>query len=246
MNKTLLIPIFCFLLIPAAIFAEITPDEIVQKADEVRNPQLDYTVSVAVTSFKPNHPETSASYEVMVKGRDRTVIKTLLPKIDYGRILLMREKDLWGFFPDVSKPLRLSLQERLIGDVSNGDIARANFSGDYSAKLTQTENIGDKEYYRLELNAKSEEITYGKVILWVQKDNFWPLKAEFYAISGRFLKTCSYENFRELGDGIRPTRLVMEDAIVKGQKSTVEYDNMRIGELPEKYFTKDYMKKFTD
>lgn len=245
MIKTLGI-IICFLLPAPALFAEIAADEIVQKVDEVRNPQLDYTVSVVVTSFKPNRPETNASYEVMVKGREKTIIKTTFPAAEHGRMLLMRDRDLWGFFPEVSKPLRLSLQERLVGEVSNGDIARANFSGDYSAKLIRMDNIENKECYCLELDAKSEDVTYGKIMLWVQRDNFWPLKAEFYAISGHFLKTCTYENFRTLGNSVRPTRLVMEDAVIKGRKSIVEYDNMRIGELPEKYFTKDYMKKFTD
>lgn len=225
------------------IFAELDPSEIVQKVDEVRSPQLDYTISVEVRSYSGNRQPKSATYEVMVKGRDKTIIKTVLPQIERGRILLMRDRDLWAFFPEVSKPLRLSMQERLIGEVANGDIARANFSGDYDAKLLGTEKMGEKEYYILELIAKSADVTYGKVILWAQKETFWPLKAEFYAVSGRLLKTCSYESYKILADRLRPTELVMEDPVVKGKKSIIKYDNIQVGEIPEKYFAKDYMKK---
>ncbi len=224
--------------------AELSADEIVLKVDEVRNPQLDYTISVAVTSLHPRRETRVVSYEVLAKGRDNAIVKTLNPATEKGRTLLMRGKELWAFLPDVSKPLRVSLRERLIGEVANGDLARANFSGDYSAKIAQMQNIDDKEYYVLELLAKSDDVTYAKVLLWAQIETFYPLKAEFYTISGRILKTCSYENYQMLGERIRPTRLVMTDPLVKGQKSVIEYDNIIIAELPEKYFAKDYMKKF--
>jgi hypothetical protein len=233
------------LFLPRSIsYAELSGDEILLKVDEVRNPQLDYTISVAVTSFHPKREERLVTYEVMAKGRDKTVVKALTPATEKGRTLLMRDKELWAFLPDVSKPLRVSLRERLIGEVANGDLARANFSGDYNAKIVEMQNIDNKEYYVLELVAKSDDVTYAKVLLWAEKESFWPLKAEFYTISGRLLKTCSYENYRMLGERIRPTRLVMEEPLVKGQKSVIEYDNIKIEELPEKYFAKDYMKKF--
>ena len=43
--------------------------------------------------------------------------------------MLMRGNDLWVFLPSVSQPVRLSLSQRLTGQVANGDLARANFSG---------------------------------------------------------------------------------------------------------------------
>jgi len=221
-------------------------EEILFRADQVRNPQLDYTTWVKVTSFKANSEPMVATYDVMVKGRDKTVVKTLSPPVDKGRILLMLGRDLWAFLPEVSKPLRISLQERLIGEVANGDIARTNFSGDYVSELIRSEQIEGKYYYVLNLAAKTEGVTYSKVTLWVQKDNFYPLKAEFFAVSGRLLKVCSYENYRELAGRLRPSRLVMNDPIVKDKRSIIEYDNMAVKELPDKYFTKDYMKKFMD
>jgi hypothetical protein len=48
----------------------------------------------------------------------------------------------------------MSLQQRLIGQVAYGDIARINFSGDYEPKLKEIEKIEDKAYYVLGLTAK--------------------------------------------------------------------------------------------
>ena len=231
---------------PGAARAEFSPEDILLKTDEVRNPQMDYTVHVAVTTEKPGRATSVSTYEVLVKGREDAVIKTLSPPIERGRVLLMKSHDLWAFLPDVSKPLRVSLQERLTGQVANGDLARANFSGDYTAALAAVEKITGENYFVMDLAAKAPDVTYGRVKLWVHAQTFYPLKAEFYAISGRLLKTCSYEDYRQLGGRLRPTRLVMSDPILSGSRSILEYNDLTIEDLPEKYFTKDYLKKLSD
>ena len=174
------------------------------------------------------------------------MVKTLSPMLERGRVLLMRDKDLWAFLPSVTKPLRISLRERLIGEVANGDLARTDFSGDYTPRLEGYEAIDGGRFYVLNLTANSPDITYGRLRLWVETDTFHPLKAEFYAVSGRLLKTCTYERYRPLAERIRPTQLVMRDPLTQGQESTLTYEQMSVGELPEKYFTKDYMKKWME
>lgn len=223
-----------------------TAEEILLRADEVRNPQLDYTVSVTVTSIKPSGSSRTNTYEVLVKGKERTLIKTLSPAVERGRLLLMKGRDMWAYFPDVSKPLRIFLRERLIGDVANGDIARANLTGDYTPEILREEETDGRSFYVLNLTAVAEDVTYGKAILWVEKETFHPYKAEFYGLSGRLLKSCSYEVYQELGGRPRPTRLILSDPIVVGQQSIIEYDQMKVEPLLEKFFTEDYMKKWMD
>jgi len=43
---------------------------------------------------------------------------------------------------ETPQPIRLSLSQRLTGQVANGDLARANFAGDYTPKILRTETIG--------------------------------------------------------------------------------------------------------
>ncbi len=225
------------------VCAELSPDEIIQKVDEVRNPEFDFTTDVRVTSYQPNRPDHFNRYEVYIKGKGKTIVKTVEPEIERGRSLLMRDNDFWAFFPEVAKPIRVSLQQRLTGEVANGDIARTNFSGDYSAEILRKDIISGKDFFVLQLSAIKDTATYGKVVLWVMAENFWPVKAEFYAVSGRFLKTCSYENYKTLAGTLRPSKLVIRDAIVKEQYSVIEYDQMTVGEIPEKNFSKEYLNK---
>ncbi len=231
--------------LPVTCFALPSAEELLllRKIDEVRNPPLDYKADVEVTSVRPGRDPKTAKYEVLIKGKNRTIIKTLEPAADRGTSLLMIDYDLWVFLQNIAKPLRISLQQRLLGEVANGDIARANFSGDYNPKLLRIDSIGGKDYYVMELNAKDERVTYHRVILWAEKESYHPLKAEFYAVSGRILKTCSYEDYRQVLGRLRPTRLVLDDPLVRGQQSIIEYPSMVATSLPEKYFTKDYLKK---
>lgn len=139
--------------------------------------------------------------------------------------------------------MRLSLAQRLVGQVANGDIARANFSGDYAPTLAGTTTIDGEALYVLDLSAVNRSVTYQRVRYWVQQGDFRPYKAEFYALSGRLLKTCRYEDYKPLGGKIRPTRLVMTDALNPGEQSTMEYSDMKLRDLPDRVFSKDYLKR---
>ena len=165
------------------------------------------------------------------------------PASERGQIMLMKGRDLWIFLPTVSQPVRLSLAQRLTGQVANGDLARANLAGDYVAKLLRTEKIDGESMHVLELTAVDRGVTYHRVQYWVRQSNHWPYKAEFYSLSDHLLKTCLYQNFRQMAGRMRPTRLVMQDALRKDQESVLEYAEMRLKDLPDKIFTKDYLKR---
>jgi hypothetical protein len=69
------------------------------------------------------------------------------------------------------------------------------------------------------------------------------LKAEFYSVSDRLLKTARYENFKGLGGRVRPTRLVLQDALKKGEESTLDYSDLKLRDLPDRTFTKENLRR---
>ena len=135
------------------------------------------------------------------------------------------------------------MSQRLTGQVANGDIAKVNFSGDYEAKLLRVEKIDGEPLFVLELTAVDRSVTYQRVLYWVRQTNFWPYKAEFYSLSDRLLKTGFYQNFKPMVGGVRPTRLIMQDALRKGEESVLDYSDMRLRDLPDRMFSKDYLKR---
>jgi outer membrane lipoprotein-sorting protein len=232
---------------PAQMTADTQEDQsakmILQKADEVRFPSQGFEVSVAIQTSQNGKVSESREYKVLSKGNEDTIVMITAPASERGQIMLMKGRDLWVFLPDVSQPVRLSLAQRLTGQVANGDIARANFSGDYAPKLAGTEKLADQTYYVLDLAAVDRWVTYQHVRLWVGQANYWPRKAEFFSLSGRLLKTCLYDGFKQMAGRMRPTRLVMNDALREGEQSVMDYSDMRLRDLPDKIFSKEYLKK---
>jgi hypothetical protein len=218
-------------------------ESILEKADQVRSPNHGFEVSVTITSTGGNASAEPRKYRVLSKGNENTIVMATEPASERGQILLMKGRDLWIFLPMVSQPVRLGLAQRLTGQVANGDLARANFIGDYRPRLLRTEKIDGESVHVLELTAVDRSVTYHRVLYWVRQSNYWPQKAEFYSLSDRLLKTCIYQDFRQLGGRARPSRLVMQDALRSGEESVLEYADMRLRDLPDKMFTKDSLKR---
>jgi hypothetical protein len=216
---------------------------IVEKADQIRFPAESFEVEVDVTNLTDGQVTDKRTYKVLSKGNENTIVQVTEPASDRGQAMLMRGRDLWVFLPNVSQPVRLSLSQRLTGQVANGDLARANFAGDYRPRLLRTEKVDGVDCQVLELTAIDRGVTYARVLYWVRLSNSYPVKAEFYSVSERLLKTCRYENFKTLGGRVRPTRLVLQDALKTGDESILDYSYLKLRDLPDRMFTKEYLRR---
>ena len=232
----------------SASFPQVADDAqaakiILEKADEIRFPRAGFQVDIDINTTQDGEASERRKYRVLSKGNANTVVMVTEPASERGQIILMKDSDLWVFLPDVSQPVRLSLSQRLTGQVANGDLARANFAGDYVPQILRTDTIEGQNYVVLELLAAGKGVTYHKVLYWVHQSSNRPYKAEFYSVSNRLLKTARYENYQPMLGATRPTRLVMQDALRKGEQSVLEYTDMRTRDLPDRVFTKEYLRR---
>jgi len=226
--------------VPAA--AAEDANQIVAKADEVRAPKGAHEMDAVVTSFEGGAQKSKNGYKVYIKDLDHSLVEFISPASEKGKSLLMIGEDLWIYLPKVKKPVRIPLNQRLVGDVSNGDMARSNFAADYDATLAGEETIDGKQCFALDLVAKSPNKTYNKIKYWVAKADYRPVRAEFFTVSGQSIKTCSYEGFQMAAGQMRPMKYLFQDSIKKSQTSTIDFSNMVKKDLNDNMFTKDYMK----
>jgi outer membrane lipoprotein-sorting protein len=131
--------------------------------------------SVTVTDKDAEEVQGETTYRVSAKGEDLAMIETTAPARLKGRKLLMRGDDLWLYLPTVKRPTRVGLQQRLTGEVANGDIARTRFFVDYKPKKMGEEKIKGKTCHKLELKAK-KKTTYRRILLWWKPPRFNPRK----------------------------------------------------------------------
>ncbi len=212
----------------AAYAAAPTPAEILQKADEVRNPSASFTMVVTVK----DHDGTSSKFEVKTKGKDRTLIKTLEAPHSKANALLMVEQDMWAYIPNLKRAVRVSLQQKLTGQAANGDIARMRLSGDYEATLEKDE----KDAWQLFLTANKKGLTYDKIRLWVSKDGFKPQKAEYLTMAGDPLKLANFESYSAMAGADRPKTIRIQDAKRSSDYSILEIVSLQNAEFPDAIF----------
>jgi hypothetical protein len=179
--------------------------------------------------------------ELIVKAANRdSLVEFLAPAKVKGQKMLTVGRNMWFVQPGLQKPVPISPRQRLTGQASNGDIAATDYSGDYSATLIDQETVAGEDCYVLDLHANNKSATYDHVVYWVSKTRFVGLKAEFYTVSGKKVKTATleYRNRIEYQGRSVPfvSRMVILDALNPANVTTMDYSNVRAAQLPAAEF----------
>jgi outer membrane lipoprotein-sorting protein len=220
----------------------LSPSTTLQAVDDLRVPGDNFSFNLTITSNRAGAMPIVQKLTVYVKDATKSLVKFTEPPESRGQVLLMVGPSLWIYMPTINQPLRISPQQRLVGPVSYGDVARVVYDHDYIVQSEDTEKIDNTELIKLELKAKNQDATYGQIIIWIESDTYKPYKAQLYAFSGRMLKTAYYKGYTNVLGKDRPMELDIHDEVRKGEISIIEYSNMEIANTPESYFQKEYLK----
>lgn len=224
-----------FLFVTTISLYAISPDEIIKKTDEIRNPIGPFQMRVSVTN---TNDDNKSVFDVFIQGPGKTLIKTIEPSRDRGRNMLMLDENMWVYIPNLKRSVRISLSQKLTGQAANGDIARMRWSGDYSVAI-EKETKGE---WVLFLKALKKGLTYDQMKVVVQKSNFHPIKAEYLSLSGLLLKEAMFSNYKQIAGAIRPTQISITDVSSKDKKSIITIDSMESKQLNDSMFNRNNLK----
>ncbi len=240
----------------AALGVRAAPDaqSVLAASDAVRNPGQPFRVTVTLTEFERGQQVdtstlTSYSRTLDAGGQFASLVRFVQPARDTGKLMLKNGNDLWFYDPGTKASVRISPQQRLLGDAANGDVITVNFARDYKATLAAEETITDGERkprrsVKLALAATSEDATYAAIELWVDAANNWPIKARFLADSGRLLKTAFYRKFEQQLGAMRPTETVIIDGLNPQSVTLVRLSDFVARNIPTSWFQRDYLPRF--
>lgn len=204
-----------------------SPEAWVKKADEIRNPAESYEMKIKVETS-----ESTSVFQVFLKGQDKTLIVTKEPARDKGRNMLMLDRDFHAYVPNLKRSMRLSLAQKLSGQVANGDISRTRWGGDY--KVTKEAETANET--QLLLKGNKDNLTYAWIRLWLKKGSHAPLRAEYLGLNGKtVLKRASFEDYKEIAGAVRPSTLKIEDA--NKQVSYIRILSMTPRTFSDSFFT---------
>ncbi len=224
-------------------------------SDAVRNPSQPFRVTVTITEYeKGQQVDTSTlvshSRTLSSGGQYASLVRFVQPARDAGKLMLKNGNDLWFYDPATKASVRISPQQRLMGEASNGDVVTVNFARDYRATLAAEETITDGEKksrksLKLALTAANEDATYASIELWVDADSNWPLKARFLADSGRLLKTAYYRRFQNQLGAERPTETVIIDGLNPQEVTILRFSDFSARNIPTAWFQRDFLPRFS-
>ena len=244
MTKSLLSILMCLCLYLAApVYSDNGPDDgnaILEKVDRNLTPEA-FEMYRKLINIEPDSAKKEFIMYTVKKGKARIASVFLSPASEKGRATLRLGENMWLYIPNVGKPIRItSLQSVTGGIFNNADIMRLDYTAEYDCAKTERE----KDLLVLHLKAKTKSVAYDGVKMWVDEQNFLPVKLECLASSGMLIKTLYFKKVTDFGDGlVRPAVIETDSPLHKGYKSIMIFAKMNKRDLPDEAFTLNFLSK---
>ena len=220
-------------------------DEILRRAQvAVLGETAVYTLRMTVARL--GKTERVVEMKGWKKGDDLGLVRYTSPPRERGTAYLRNAGSTWLYLPSAEKVVRVGAKQNFGGgDFSNGDIFRLSLAKDYVATLAGEETVDGQATWKLELQAKDRSVAYDRIVYWVRTDGtFFPVRADYYTLSGRRLKWLTMGVVAKVGGRTRPTELAMESALETGARTVLRFLTIEDGpKLDDRLFTPSALEK---
>ena len=235
--------LFCLLSLPALAAPALDGAAILQKVDRNLEPES-YEMMRKLINIEPDGKKKEFVLYSVKKGRDKIVALFLAPQSDKGRATLRLGDNMWLYIPEVGKPMRITSLQSVTGGVfNNADILRIDYTAEYDVEAAEEE----KDRYLLKLKAKTGDVAYDKLKMWVDRKALLPVTIECYAASGMLIKTLRFSDIKDFGGGIkRPATIETDSPLYKDYKSVMLYANIKKRGFPDEVFSLNYLPRVED
>ena len=252
-RRTALNFIFIFMLYlflsPWVQAAESEAKELLIQMDQILRGnahQMTVTMNVVTPRWKRDY-----KIKVWMKGVDFALARVIEPSKVEGQGFLRVESRLWNYLPSAERtmliPPSLMLDRFLGSDFSNDDFVKLTyFPRDYDSKILETSDLNGALSYHLELLPHPEApVTYGKLEIWIRKEDHMPLRWDFYNDRLKLIRTLEYSEFHSFGSHLAPTVWTMKNLEKEGHQTVIrileaQYDV----ELSNLLFKKENLEKY--
>src|ERR1700676_2266398 len=156
--------------LPVLVVAAPGAQAILSASDAIRNPGEPFGLAVTLIEYRNGRQSDTTTLALYAKaaavgGQFRTLLRFIAPPRDTGKLMLKNGNDLWLYDPSSTASIRLSPQQRLLGQAANGDVVTVDLAKDYRAQLAAEEDVQDGERqtrhcYQLLLAAAAPDVTY--------------------------------------------------------------------------------------
>ena len=248
---TLLLPVRVSTQAPASSGTRPSAKDVLTASDRSRNPDQPFRVTLTIVEYVGNKPRDRTglvvySREDKQSGQFDNLVRWAEPPRDAGKLVLLKGANLWFYDPASKASIRISPQQRLSGQASNGDVLTVNLARDYTSTIVGEDTLLDadrqsRDCWHLDMTAATPDAIYNRIEYWVERGTYRSVKGKFYADSGRLLKIAYYHKYEQQLGGMRPTEVILIDAVNSHLATTIGYSDYHYQEIPETWFQRDYL-----
>jgi hypothetical protein len=220
--------------VPAGTVSEADASRILAESDRARGgglPGVEWTLKLTSTEGE----DEDVRELVVTAVSDSSLATTVYPPRMKRSKLLQVDHNMWYGRPDLRKPISISPRQRMSGPAVNGDIAATNYYGEYTPTLVREEKVDGEDTWVLDLVGKNKWVTYDRILYWVSKKRMVAVKAEFYTVSGKLIKSAVFKHDNVITYENRQipfvSRIEIRDAINKANSSVLEYTDVKVRKL---------------
>lgn len=208
----------------AALAAEPTAGEILTQVDAILSPP-EFEAKLTFVSHKAKGEAHTYSMRLIKKDSDKFRAYFLSPPDDVGQEVLRLGDDMWAYMPNVKRALKISTKQDFQGgDFANSDVLRVQLMQDYTPVVKETK----ADVWVLELTAKSDKVTYARIVMSVRKKDYQPQQFEYFTGSGKLVRKMELSELKSFGKTIRPTKWVMHNMLEPKRMSEMTYDTFAL------------------
>ena len=244
---------FAFLLITIVVIPafgqDLTPKEIIQKADKKFNGELTSTAVMAMTIVRPTW-ERTIEFKNWTSGREYALTLITAPAKEKGQTFLKRQNEMWTWNPTISRLIKLPpsmMSQGWMGsDYTNDDILKeSSVVNDYEHELIGEEELNGRLCYKIKMLAKEEAaVIWGHQIRWIDKKDFLFLRSELYDEDGYLVRTETGSEVKLMNGRLITSRIELVPAEEEGQMTIIEMKEMKFNEpIKESFFSQQNMKR---
>lgn len=211
-------------------------DDVLAKANAVVAPET-YKATVQMVATRSDGTTKTYVFKTAKQGSDKLRLSFEEPKTLSGHEILRLGDDLWRYVPSLKRSMRIASRDDFeAGDFRNADVLRVDLVRDY--KVTGMKE--DEASWILDLGAATKQAGYDRIVYTVRKADFMPLQQEFYASSGKKLRSLTFSSPTAFGKHTRPSKVKMVNELSKGQYSEMTIQSFEVeGAIPAKMFQRE-------
>ena len=236
-----------FAIVPLLIQAQ-DAREIVEKMDKKWRGDW-VTQEMTMTIVRPSW-QRSISMKSWGRGQEYSMVYITAPAKEKGQVFMKRQKEMWNWVPSIDRMIKLPpsmmMQSWMGSDFTNDDLIReSSVVRDYTHTIVGEVILQDRLCYKIELIPHEEAaVVWGKLNLWITKDDLLQLKIEFYDEDEYLINTQLLSDIKEMGGRTIPCRLEMIPADEEGKMTVIEITSSDYNtEIKESFFAQQNMKR---